>query len=329
VDKNKIFLEVQKRLESVPAFLIGTGATIPSGIPGMSDLALHLIRCLKDKYENDAIWEQVVEKLETGTDLESALTEITVGDELLQDIIIETWKLITEADLKVFCQARIAGEKLPLASLIHKYCQVHPKCVNIITTNYDRVIEYACDQIRALVDTRYQGNYIRYFSNAKPKKANVVNLLKVHGSLDLFKDTSGLVCTIPLQGELPKGFVPEIVTPGAMKYKAVLTGDCRSILHEADSIIDEASAFLCIGYGFNDEQIQDRIIAGIRTGKSIVVVTKCVSEKAAHLLANHSNNYVVIENNPEKANSTRFTINRKYEYLDGAYWTINGLMQII
>ena len=295
----------------------------------MDILATHLTNNLGDKYKNDRVWEQIVEKLETGTDLENALTEIRVEGDLFEDITIETWNLITEADLRVFRQARIAGKRLPLANLINKFYQHHPQCLNIITTNYDRVIEYACDQIRVLVDTRYQGNYIRYFSNAKLKKTNVVNLLKVHGSLDLFRNSAGIVCTIPLQGELPEGFTPEIITPGAMKYKAVLTGDSRNILHEADSVINEASAFLCIGYGFNDEQIQDRVIAGLDAGKPIVLVTKCVSEDAGHLLANHSNNYVIIEKNPDKEMATRFTINREYEYLDETYWTIDGFMQII
>jgi len=329
MDKNDIFREVQKRLMDIPIFLIGTGVTIPLGIPGMDILATHLTNNLGDKYKKDRVWEQIVEKLETGTDLENALTEIRVEGDLFEDITIETWNLITEADLRVFRQARIAGKRLPLANLINKFYQHHPQCLNIITTNYDRVIEYACDQIRVLVDTRYQGNYIRYFSNAKLKKTNVVNLLKVHGSLDLFRNSTGLVCTIPLQEELPEGFTPEIITPGAMKYKAVLTGDSRNILHEADSVINEASAFLCIGYGFNDEQIQDRVIAGLDAGKPIVLVTKCVSEDAGHLLANHSNNYVIIEENPEKKMATRFTINREYEYLDETYWTIDGFMQII
>lgn len=58
----------------------------------------------------------------------------------------------------------------------------------------------------------------------------------------------------------------------------------------------------------NDDQIQERIIAEIRTGKPIVVVTKSITDRAMHLLLSNSNNFIVIEEDPDKPNATRFTI---------------------
>jgi hypothetical protein len=237
--------------------------------------------------------------------------------------------LIAEADTEVFSRYVLGNQKLELSGLIDKFYQVHPQCINVITTNYDRVIEYACDQKRIRYDTRYCGGNIRYFSNARVGNKNVVNILKVHGSLDLFKDANGLVCSIPGQYKtLLKGLLPEIISPGISKYKAVLTSSCRNILHESDTVINSASSFLCIGYGFNDEQIQTGIISRIQSGKPIVAVTKAVSNKAAGLIVGNSSNYVIIEENPDKANSTRFTIDKRHHCLDGAFWTVNGLMQI-
>ena len=328
MDKDKIFSIVQKYLEDVPVILVGTGATIPLGIPGMYDLSKHLIAALNEKYKASSAWEQVVNNLNDGIDLESALAGIILEQPLLDDIAVETWQLITKSDLQFFTNSRTGSKKLALAEIIDKYYQTQPQCVNIITTNYDRIIEYACDQIRVKVDTKYHGNYIRYFSNAPLKQRNVVNLLKVHGSLDLFRDENGLVYSIPLQNNIPTGFLPEIITPGISKYEAVLTSGFRNILHEADSVIKAAKSYLCIGYGFNDEQIQTLVIEGIKAGKPIVVVTKAISDKAASLLANNSNKFVIIEENPDAPNCTRFTINRDYHYLDETYWTIDGLIKI-
>lgn len=330
MDKSSIFAKVQKCLENVPVILIGTGGTIPLGIPGMDRLSEHLVVTLSDKYKTNTTWDSIVSKLESGIDLESALTDITFTDDLVNDIVIETWKLITTADTEVFNKYILGKQSLVLSDLINKFYQPHPQCINIITTNYDRVIEYACDQKHIRYDTRYQGGYIRYFSTVKTGIRDVVNIFKVHGSLDLFKDSSGLVCSLPGQYRTPPtGFSPEIISPGISKYKAVLTSSCRNILHESDTAINNANSFLCIGYGFNDEQIQAGIISQIQTGKPIVVVTKMISEKAASLLINNSINYVIIEDNPNREGSTRFTIAKNYYYLDGTFWTIEGLLQII
>jgi len=330
MDKNTIFTRVQKCLETVPVMLIGTGATIPLGIPGMGGLSAHLISTLDDKYKRDTSWNEIKGKLDNGMGLESALTDVTLADALVNDIVEKTWELIVEADISVFNRCILNRETLPLSNLINKFYQVHPKCINIITTNYDRMVEYACDQKRIQYDTRFQGGYIRHFSTSKVGNKDVVNIFKIHGSLDLFKDASGLVCSIPGQHKtLPVGFLPEIISPGISKYKAVLTSSCRNILIESAPLINNASSFLCIGYGFNDEQIQTDIIAQIRTGKPIVVLTQAVSPTAKSLIDSNSSNYILIEENPEKKNSTRFTIDKNQYCLDGDFWTIDGLTQII
>ena len=58
--------------------------------------------------------------------------------------------------------------------------------VNIITTNYDRYIEYCCDICGVEIDNRFNGMYLKSLRTNELKKKDVVNLLKVHGSLDTF-----------------------------------------------------------------------------------------------------------------------------------------------
>lgn len=260
--KDKLFKTVQAYTTDTPVVLAGTGISIPAGIPGMNKLSKYLQANLKDKYAENFNWCKISDKLDEGIDLESALTGVDVKGELLTDIIKLTWNLVTEYDLKFFNENVLARVRQPLCELIIRLMSTCYNNVNIITTNYDRYIEYCCDICGVEIDNRFDGLYLKTLNNDKLKKKDVVNLLKVHGSLDTFHsiETKENIC-IPLQYKIPSGFVPEIVTPGSDKYETLLTTDTyRNILSKSDELINNAKCYLCIGYGFNDSQIQQNIL---------------------------------------------------------------------
>lgn len=328
MNKDDIFRTIQEYTTDVPLLLIGTGASIPVGIPGMPELADYLLDNLDSKYSSDKNWCDISKKLKSGIDLESAMTSYHLDENLLNDIKKLTWKLVTDADLKLFYEKVLFGQDLPLSLLLHKLIQPHPYSIDILTTNYDRYIEYCCDQIGVMIDNRYSGMYLKKTNHHELNKKNVVNLLKVHGSLDSFsEEKTNESISIPLQQNIPNGFIPEIITPGSDKYKAILTSTSREILHNADSLIDKASNFLCIGYGFNDSQIQEKIITKIKVGTPIVVVTKSLTDNALDIINSNSGNYAVIMDGGE--NKTRFIINKTDITLEGVYWTISGFNEII
>ena len=145
--------------------------------------------------------------------------------------------------------------------------------------------------------------------------------------MDYFKYSSGDSCSIPLQQTIPNDYIPDIIPPGSDKYRDVLRGVHRDLLQKADSYINSASSFLCIGYGFNDEQIQEKLLSGLRDGKPILVVTKKITDQALGLISGNSTNYVVVTEDIE--NRTVFNINGILTVVDGNYWTVDGLMNII
>lgn len=147
--------------------------------------------------------------------------------------------------------------------------------------------------------------------------------------MDYFKDSNGIVRSISMQVAVPAGFVPDIVPPGSNKYRTVLQGVHRDLLHQADNFIKAATGFLCIGYGFNDEQIQATMLEEIKLGKPVIVVTKSVSDSAASLLRNSSNNYVVIQEATDTVHQTEFIVNGEHVYAIENYWSIDGFMDII
>lgn len=327
MDKNQIFSAVQKALTDVPLILIGSGLSASHGLPGMNRLATYLVSELSPLYGGSQPWQQFCDNLDAGQDLESALTDVVLPSEVVDDIRQKTWELVTASDLALYQKIILANERLPLVDLLKKLFQPHPQCIQIITTNYDRVIEYACDIAHIPLNTGFSGEYIGYY-NEDFGTRKVVNLVKVHGSLDLFKDTHEESFAMPLCRTIPIGLKPEIITPGISKYQAVLKGIERQLLNQSEKYIREAQAYLCIGYGFNDEQIQESIISNIRAGKPIVVVTKAISDKTAHLLANKATHYITIQEGSDPT-TTEFCINKNLFTIDGVYWTLDGLIDII
>lgn len=326
-----VFSQIQKIISDVPVVLAGTGLTIPLHIPGMPQLAVHLQKKLSGKYCSDASWTVISSRLDNGIDLESALTQVSPepSPALSRDITCETWKLISEADLNLFSEQIHSGELLPLSRLLRLLSQSSKHNINIITTNYDRIIEYACDQAGLIFDDRFQGKYIRKISPDVPKSQNIVNLIKVHGSLDYFKNDHDESYAFPMCTTIPADYIPDIIPPGSNKYRSVLQGIHHDLLYYTDGMIKSASGFLCIGYGFNDEQIQATMIAEIKMGKPILVVTKAISDKVASLLLHSSQNYVVVQESPKAEHQTEFIVNGEYAYAQGDYWSVEGLLRII
>lgn len=322
-----MFKIIQTYTEDHPLFFIGSGSSAAYGLPSMNTLGNHLLSKLSAIYYSDSDWRRFEENLKGGQDLEKAMADIVFKEEIVNDIRKKTWELISEKDLELFNSIIFYNKDIPLAKLIKEYYQSHPSKVDIITTNYDRVIEYACDKAKIPVNTGFSGCYSKYYSDKFSNK-NAVNLVKVHGSLDLFKDLKGVTISLPLQQYIPVGLTPEIVTPGISKYQAVLTGTERSLLNQCDSLIKNASSYLCIGYGFNDTQIQALMINEIRSGKPLVLITMDVSDKTANLLANNSTDYAYICKGT-KDNTTEFCINKKLYTIEGTYWTVEGFMNII
>lgn len=325
------FKKIQKTVSDIPLVLAGTGVSIPHGIPGMGGLARHLQDELDAEYALDPSWGIITERLREGTDLESALTEVVPGpsDALVRDITVKTWEFVSHADMECYEGLIQSDEMLPLAKLLHYLTQTSQKSVDVITTNYDRLIEYACDQARVRVDDRFLGKYIKWKEDSKLSHKNIVNLLKVHGSLDYFKDNQGRVFSLPLRSSVPDSLAPDIIPPGSDKYRSVLQGIHHELLFKADEMVQNANGFLCIGYGFNDEHIQASMLERIKLGKAVIVLTKEISEKTAGLLRNNSSNYVTIAADKTDDRKTEMVVNGEVLSLEEGYWTVDGFMKIL
>jgi hypothetical protein len=297
----ELLKRVQSIVNGIPLTILGSGASMPYGIPSMVDLGEYLKAniTLIDK-EDITQFENFKQNLNISNDLETALSNMNLNESVLKAIIEKTWLLINDSDIKAYVNF-LSGCDFPLAELVRHLINHTKKQVSIITTNYDRIVEYAASFASALICNGFEQNYFGHFAietennNGFGYKGRV-KIWKVHGSLDWFKTQDGGNVQLPLRPDIPNAFTPSIVTPGLSKYFETHKNPYRTIMAKADDEIRNANAYMCIGYGFNDDHVQQLLIQGIKAGKPIVVIAKKITEKTRQsIVGNNCKHYILFE----------------------------------
>lgn len=319
-----------------PVIILGSGASAAYGMSGMSGLAQHLINNtdLSGLTDYEIVsWRNFCQVLGDGIDLESALHQVAVSDSLTSRIIKTTWALINIEDVNVFQKSLQNNTMFALSNLLGHMFKSSLKTINIITTNYDRLAEYACDQGRIHHFTGFTYGFFRQLSI--PTEINFnrrVNIWKVHGSVDWFQ--SPLEDTVALTNinSVPEGYEPQIVTPGTQKYQKTHLEPFRSIINNADEAIKSANSYLCIGYGFNDEHIQPKLMAKcLRNNAPITIITYALSESAKRLIINgNAQNYLAIERgNTDDQSVVYSSLAKEPVIVDKNIWSLEGYLSLI
>lgn len=141
--------QAQEYYKATPVIILGSGASAAYGMAGMWELSQHLINTVpKDDLSSSelASWEAFCKLLNGGTDLESALHQVTLSDALTKKVVLATWSLLVPQDLAIFERSLNNANLFPLGKLLKHMLRSTIPQVNIITPNYDRLAEYACEQ---------------------------------------------------------------------------------------------------------------------------------------------------------------------------------------
>ena len=123
--KDKIFILTQKYLKECNTIIWGSGATIPYGLPSMDDLKPFIDI---DKIEQNKNLETIIDEIQD----ENTITKIKKN---IKDAILKK-------DLK--CLERAIKDHNyfeTIIKMIEKFYSAHPQKIDIITTNYDRVLD--------------------------------------------------------------------------------------------------------------------------------------------------------------------------------------------
>lgn len=335
MDLNSCILQIQSYLEKSPLVILGSGSSAAYGLPTMSELCDELLAHADDFDPNDETVKDFFFNLRSGLGLETAVGmayQLGIKEkELIRKIV---WQKVNNSNNAFFMKAISTDfADFSLISLLQKILAPSPNKADIITTNYDKLAEYAADWIGASVITGYEGTYYRKMEipsqhlTSKRIKARerLVSIWKVHGSLDWFLSPSGKQCALPECITFPNEYIPNIVPPGNDKFQTTHQDPYRTIMTQADNAIVNAQCYLAIGYGFNDEHIQPKIIEEIKKGKPIVVITKKATDACKNVLAQSDvQKYMIIE---EDNNQTLVTSKDWYATYDEKFWSLDGFIK--
>lgn len=331
MDFDALLKQLQDWTNKVPLIILGSGASVPFGLPSMWKLGEFLKDTLH--FDNDidnAQLEAFKKSLEDSNDLEKALLGIQLNDNVLRAVIEATWRLIAEADLQAYEQFVLNGKEVPLVILMKHLLSTTNRKLSIVTTNYDRIAEYSASTAEAFICTGYAQNYIGHFSDKIHTNAlaNIkgysgqVNIWKVHGSLDWFETPSKENIHLPLRKDIPQDYKPLIVTPGLSKYAETHNEPYRTIFAQADTEIQNANGYLCIGYGFNDVHVQPKLIQQIKT-KPIIVITKELTPKTKEtIIEGGCKNYILIEECNDKDTKIYSSSQGEHIIENVSYWNL-------
>ncbi len=277
--------------------VIGSGLSAAEGVPGMGALATHLNgRSGALGGTDTTLWTQINKSLAANEGLEAALLKHMPSDTLEDWIVKETCQLLVAAELAIMSEVLAGRRTLRLTTLLSKILK--PKTgLPIITTNYDRLVELACEVAGFHVDSTAVGHYAGEFDHQRScmgsckgvtASGKVTSLdhfpravvLKPHGSFDWYKGhDKPRRCTLNLDGERL------VITPGLNKYKKGYGFPFDKHRELANDQINKCARLLIIGYGFNDDHLQTHLEARIKGGTPTLILTHTPSPKTKTLVS--------------------------------------------
>lgn len=338
---NDLKAELQGHFTDGLAIIVGCGLSSAEGIPGMEDLSLHLQKeipksGIKSEFRT---WDAIFEQLSSGKDIESVLLENPPDDNLEKAILDLTADLILSSERKIIEEVINGRRTLRFSKLLNHVLKPNTG-VPIITTNYDRLIEVACERARLAVDTLFVGynfgtlnpkeSRMSFCRNAELKSKQVrltyqmhATVLKPHGSLDWYV-TNNEPLRCPIELNLPR----LIITPGLNKYRTGYDRPFDSHRERANKEIDRASRYLIIGYGFNDKHLETHLNPHLQNGKPAVLITRDLTENALQLLGCATDLTAIFKDQEDGITGTRIVKGREQKFLPELHiWDLNNFVK--
>lgn len=335
--------ELQSFFDADTVTIVGSGLSYAEGIPGMADLANELIiripKVITDK-KDKLIWNNIQKDLIL-LGLEEALQRNIPTQNLEILIRSNTAEIILESEDKVLDDVINGIRELRISKYL-KCFNISDNGLSIITTNYDRLIEYGCAVVGIQIENMFTGQYIasydsdttngKFAKNIRKSGKNTIvdyckriNLYKPHGCLSWFM-INGRVFSIPSLRR--KDCL--IITPGLNKYKAGYSSPFDLQRERGNGCIDKSGKIVAIGYGFNDEHLETHLTEQIRRGKKLLVITYELTLKAKNIVGDHDNVYACYHGEERGVKGTYIKIKNETYFVSGKeLWDISKLVEEI
>jgi hypothetical protein len=320
-----------------PFLFFGTGMSCALdsrfGMPALKDALVSGIenRALIGPQKTE--WDAVASALRHGTDLENALN--SVGDPDLLKVVTEvTGSFVASIDQEFAYRIAQGSAEWPATKLLKKLVDTLPegdRILHVLTPNYDMLCEYACDYTGipygngffGCVERKADWNAVdcslrtleRVTYGRKSqiicKHRKHIRIYKVHGSLNYFFHRNAVVENNAWMWN-PPNFAPRVmITPGLSKYQTLQLYR-QELLQSADTAINNATHFLFLGYGFNDNHLEEYIKRKLITQACHgLIVTRDSNPRIKSLLDQSDNLWLVCKSEDEPTESTSI-FNKQY-----------------
>lgn len=320
--------------------IIGSGLSCAEGVPGMGAIGSHLMAQLPGVLSADdqQLWQQIYPLIAT-EGLEAALLKHAPTPSLEVAIVQHTGDFIAQAEASIIAEVFSRSRSLRLTKLIPHLLKPGSG-IPIITTNYDRLAELACEEAGLGVDTMFSGHFAARLEpleshwsfcrdvklvgrSVRYKFAPKASVFKPHGSLDWYHREGN---PVRFAGALPCPRL--IITPGLNKFRNGYESPFDKHREKGNDAIDRASRLLILGYGFNDDHLETHLTPRIRSGARTVILTRTLSPKA-RTVAFENRNVIAAEFHCEAdVDGTRFIIDGAEKFYPGIdYWDLDGFVR--
>lgn len=335
---------LQEHLTDGLVILVGSGLSAAAGLPTMPILANYLIAQVPNSLENDdelrSQWSAIASQLQNGVDLETAFTDVTLDSRIEEQVISLTAELISGKENQVI-QSIISSDKRPPLSDLFCHILKAMDFVEVVTTNYDCLVEMAAEVAGFGVDCQFLGQIYGEWNpdtsrqslmRIVPKASNRtglryvyrkhVRVFKPHGSIDWYvHDERPIRCTRPVP--LPR----LMITPGATKYLKGYYQPFDRHRDDANRAIDQAARFLIIGYGFNDQQLETHLRPRLQGGAQAIILAKTLTPNAQQVVADFPNVIALTEGSNTSEPGTHVHMKgQDFYYQDIFLWDLSNFV---
>lgn len=341
IDMDNLKKNVQSFFDQGTVTIVGSGLSCAEGVSGMKALSEKLMEDVPKKLSNEDMecWRNIEESLNNGTDLESTLQQNKATNNIEKAIIESAYELISSEDISIFKEIIEKSRTLRFSDYLSCF-NVDLYNLVVITTNYDLLIEYACEIKGLVYSDSYYGKIISKYSpeNAEKEMLNGIKrgkkpmnhykphikIYKPHGSIN-WKLINGKLNKI---NNVNCG-IPCIITPGSNKYEKGYEEPFDYHIGKMGQEIDNAKRLIFIGYGFNDNHLETHLNKPENISKPKLIVTRTLYGNAKKIVDNSPNTIAIEEMKiNDKSCGTRIYFEKQiYEIKDKKIWDIAELIK--
>lgn len=334
------YRKLQEFFQEKPMVLFGTGTSCALdtkfGMQALKDYLFTEVPKLTLSNHQVKEWKTVKNALNSNNDFESAMD--TVKDEQLLQLLTQTTAdLLISLDQNYATALLMGNVSWPAIGLFKRLVDglsETDRKLHVATPNYDLLAEYAFEQAGIPYITGFIGGvcrhidwqqcertvtYVEYIPRRSkvyktPKLRKHIRLYKVHGSLNTFKlgnrtvENNAWMYQAPVKENIKR----MMIMPGTSKHEQ-LHQNRTDLLGPFDDAVKNHSAFLFIGFGFNDSQIvNDALKAKLKDKKCPgLIITRNSNKRIENWLKECNNLWLVCKHQDENNENAR-VFNRQY-----------------